>query len=136
MIRFRIGFAVFVVVLATGLVFFAVRTSEEHAPVETQTLPPGPPQVTLSSTFRRGTHSLRGTFSVPTACHTIEASVTVETGATPDIIRIDISAPPDNGPCLMLPAEKTFSLSASAEENAIIEASVNGVPAEILGNIP
>ena len=132
MIRFRIGFAVFVVALGAGLVFFAVRTSEEPAPAEAPAISPEPPQVILSSTFRRGTHSITGAFSVPTACHAIEASVTVDTEADPDIIRISISAPPDGGPCLMLPAEKTFLLSASAEENAVIEASVNGVPAEIL----
>jgi len=132
MIRFRIGFAVFVVVLAAGLAFFAVRTSEEPAPIETPILSPEPPQVTLSSTFRRGTHSIKGIFSVPTICHVVEASVSVDTEAVPDVIHVDISAPPDGGPCLMLPAEKTFSLSASAEEGALIEASVNGVPAEIL----
>ena len=133
MIRFRIGFAAFVIVVAIGLAFSAIRTSEEPVtPIETLAPEPAPPQVTLSSVFRRGTHSIKGAITVPTPCHNAEASVAVDTEATPDIIRIEVLAPPDLGPCLMMPGEKTFSLSASAEESAVIEARVNGVPADIL----
>lgn len=130
----RIALITFVVVAALGLafVFFVPRGSEALPPAPATTTTP---TLYVSDSYSKGTHTIKGAFSVPTPCTSVSAEATVIAGiasTSPDTIAIAVSAPPDTGICVQMVATSTFSVSATAGKGAVITASVNGVVAHVV----
>lgn len=132
--KFRIGFAAFVIVVFLGTVLFALRTSEAPHTTEPLTASSTPPAVSLKDSYKKGAHTLTGSLTVPTPCHSVTASASFLPSEVPPTIRVDVDAPADDGLCLTLPTDKTFSLSVSAPQDVPTVVYVNGIPATIHSN--
>ena len=126
----RFGPPVIILLVVVGVTFFAVRTGKESPPKFTNTKEVVIPTVTLKDSYKKGTHTYAGSLSVPTPCHTVSATIAVTPG-TPDAVRIDVTAPPDEGMCVQLVTTKTFSLTAKAGSDATVGVYVNGTLAPL-----
>ncbi len=115
-------------VLALAFVLFVPHTSR----VEPASLlaTSSPPAVLLHDAYRKGTHTLSGSFALKNPCTTFAAAVSA-TG-TPPAITVALSVGDDEGICLQEPATTTFSLSVKAPQGAAVSATVNGVPATVV----
>lgn len=129
-----------VALLCVGIVLLAaysisVERAREVAVPAPKVAAEAPP-VALDSyadSYRRGTHTVSGSVAVPTPCYVVTAAATTDASSTPERIRVDISAPPDTGSCLMLPDTKPFSVTATAPADADISLYVNGALATTTG---
>jgi hypothetical protein len=128
----RVGIIVGLVIIALGILLFAVRTGKESSPTTSETASTSL-SVTLSRTYKKGVYAFKGSFTVPTPCHSVSATAAIASSppGSPQTIHIDVSAPPDDGRCLQRVTEKTFSVSIAASKDAVTEVSVNGVAATI-----
>ncbi|MDO8623783.1 MAG: hypothetical protein Q7R54_00275 [bacterium] len=125
----RIALSVFfgVAILIGGFAFFiphANRGGEEApaSPVSTSVTP----AVTISDSYRKGTHALTGSILAPTPCTSVSAIASVAS-STPESILVAISMPPDTGICLQQATAISFTVSALAGADATIQTLVNGV---------
>ncbi len=122
---------VFLGVLIIAFGIFVLRITESEVPDEAPAAPSAAPitDIHFLDSYRKGTHSINGSATVPTACTTLNASSTVyaATASSSDVLRVDLSAPADTGICLELPTKQTFSVSDDASADAVIEIYANGV---------
>jgi len=129
----RIALIVFggIVVLIVAFALFIPRANRvgEVAPKSDQTAS-STPSVMIHDTIANGIHTISGSVLLPNPCTTLSASAEVATD-TPQVITVLLSAPHDSGVCLEVPTSEIFSVTAAASTTASIEATVNGVPAEI-----
>lgn len=82
-----------------------------------------PYQATYISTYAKGSYTISGTIMLPNQCHRVETTGAFESG----VVRVTISVPSDEGICLEIPTQETFSLTVAGEEGATTEVLVNGM---------
>ncbi len=82
--------------------------------------------VSLKDSYRRRVHTVSGALVVPTPCYTVDAETKLVPSTTPQVIRLDLSVPPDTGRCLELSATTTFSVKQKAKKDAVIVTYLNG----------
>lgn len=91
---------------------------------------PGPEVVRVNHFFENGLHTVEGTITLPTPCYSLETNVAV-TKATDDgsdKAVLNFVATSGTGVCTQVIADKFFSTSFEAGENAEITATYNGKP--------
>jgi hypothetical protein len=129
--RFAIAAGLIACLILAAFLAVILRVQMVQAPVA----PAGPaaaatttPVVALRDTYRRGVHTLSGALTLPDACIVPTATSTYTgTASTTGIIALDISYAPDQGVCLELPTQATFSTTVAAPEAAAVVTTVNGV---------
>jgi hypothetical protein len=119
----RIALGVFVLVLIVGFVIFIAHTQDGSVPKEkTATSTPVSILESVSSSYSKGTYTIKGKVQVPTPCYQVTAAAT----AASTTIRVDLSIPTDTGLCLEEPAIDAFSVSVVAAKDASLEVYING----------
>ncbi len=123
--RWIIAVCVLVVLGAAAYAYLASRQAGEPIPVlnesvETYT-------VSLDDSYADGVHTIEGSVTLATLCHSVEATGTTVAGN----IRIDLTVPALEGVCLQRAAVHEFSVNAEAPEEAQIAVFVNGKAAVI-----
>ncbi len=81
--------------------------------------------ISLSDSYRRGKHTIRGSVSIPTTCYTVDSKSLLVPSTTPQVIRVDLFIPKDNGRCLDLPSTDSFKIIEKASKNSIIKVYIN-----------
>jgi hypothetical protein len=125
--RIWIGIGIFLVILIVAFALFVFRITE--APIE-----PAAPEpvvvpitdVSATDSYSKGTHTIEGSAVVPTACTTLSATTSSATEGDAQIIRVDLSADPVEGPCLMLPTEADFSVTTEGTSDEAVKIYANG----------
>lgn len=122
----RIAAAVLLLALLCAggwLLFF----HEEEVPLEEirETLAQGR-SVSYDASFEEGMLTLSGTIATLDACERATATATL---VGESHVRVDISVPGTEGPCLARQGSTGFSTSLAAPEDASLEFLVNGTPA-------
>ena len=88
------------------------------------------PLVTLRDSFRKGVHTISGSFEAPNACMTVSAEATlVGNASSPGNILVAISMQSDPGICLQLPTRASFETTITAPADLQLRATVNGIVA-------
>lgn len=130
--RLRIAAAIIALVLVVSFVFSVPRTGDVAQEPTANVEAAKTPTVTVRDSFKKGVHTITGSFEAPNACTTITADATV-VGDTPETeeILVIISMPEDVGVCLQLPTRADFSTTLSAPAQMPIRATINGIVAEV-----
>jgi hypothetical protein len=90
------------------------------------------PAVSLSDTFKKGTHTISGSLEVHNACVAVAAEASViNDGATPRGIAVAITRTPSEGICLELPTRITFQKKVVAPKDLPLSATIDGKPVRI-----
>ena len=88
------------------------------------------PLVTLRDSFRKGVHTISGSFEAPNACMTVSAEATlVGNASSTGNILVAISMQSDPGVCLRLPTRASFETTITAPADLQLRATVNGIVA-------
>ena len=94
-----------------------------------------PEKLTVNHYFQEngvnGSHTIEGTITLPTPCHTITNEVLVAE-SFPEQISINFTTHPDSGICTQVLADKFFRVSFQASKDAIIRATLDGKPIELV----
>lgn len=133
----RVGYAALIIAGAifVGFVFSIprtteVETSQEAPPITQEKFSTEIPVVSITDSYRRGVHTIKGSLVLPTPCTTLSAEARADTNAsTTESITILLTAPTDSGVCLRLPERRAFSVSVEAPEGIPILVFVNEVAA-------
>lgn len=93
---------------------------------------PGPEEkptqtITANHFYKDGGHTVQGNISLPTPCHELSNSVDVERG-NPDQVTINFTVVSTAEICVQVIAERFFTVSFEADEDARIRATLNGAP--------
>jgi hypothetical protein len=117
-------------VVIVGFVLSVPHTHDVAGAPETQSAVPQVSAVTLHDVFKKGVHTITGSLTAPDACTVVTANATVtgESTSTERII-VAISMPQDEGVCLQVPTNVSFSTTVSALASLPISATVNGTAA-------
>ncbi len=90
----------------------------------------GIPTVSLRDSFKKGVHTITGSFEAPNACATVTAQAAFVPEASGEgSIVVALSVPEDSGVCLQVPTRVNFTTTVSAPARLPITATVNGAPA-------
>ncbi len=88
------------------------------------------PVVTLHDAYKRGTHTISGSITVPNACTPVLASASlVGDASSTQSILVALTLQSDSGICLQLPTSVAFQTTLVAHASLTISASVNGAVA-------
>ncbi len=87
--------------------------------------------LTVDHYFRDGVHTLEGTIKLPTPCHEVSHEVIIAK-SLPEQVSINFSTKKTAEICTQVIADKFFSVSFEASEEARINASMNGVPFDLI----
>ena len=124
--RFWIAASIIAVIIVVGFIFSVPHT---HDVVQTATVQEGSevPSVTVHDSFKKGVHTITGSFDVPNECTTVSAgAVTSGSASSTEHILVKISMSSNVGVCLQLPSRVTFSTTISAPPNLPLSATING----------
>lgn len=124
----KIGVVIGLVAVAflAGVIYFLPRTQEV---ARNQRQEGAPVPVSYTATFDAGTHTIAGTVSLKNRCQPFDASAVLDESVTPAIVRVELLAGDDEGVCLEIPEERSFSVSVEGPEAAAVQVFVNGIPA-------
>lgn len=86
------------------------------------------PVVALRDSFKKGVHTITGSFTAMNACTTVAADTSL-VGEASSTILVALSVPEDSGVCLQVPTEESFTTTVSAPARLPIIVTVNGAPA-------
>lgn len=124
--------------LILGFIYFVPPTNDLSVTPEEGVVPATTtPSVTVKDSYKKGTHTITGSILAPNACTVVTATSNVVpsvASSTPAVITLRISMPEDTGICLQVPQEKSFSVTAVAGADAVIQATVNGQMASTTKN--
>ncbi len=115
------------------IILFALsvpHAREVTAPARETAVPASPPPVTLTDSYKKGTHTLSGTVLAPDACSsvTVDAALAGDASTT-ESIALALTLPADSGLCLQVPTSVSFRTTLAAPAGLPIAVTVNGVPA-------
>lgn len=87
-----------------------------------------------SSTPGFGSHTIEGTMTLPTPCHTLttEATVTPGVGGEQDAALVAFATHQGEGVCTEVLADKFFRVSFTASKDAKISATLDGKPITLI----
>lgn len=119
--RYLVGAVLVLVVVLAGFAFVLLKSGSDPSGSLQKAADSFP--VSLEREYDEGVYTISGLITLANRCQTMEASAELQTSG---VIRVNIAAPEDTGPCLMLPTEREFSLESEAPEGAGIEVYVNG----------
>lgn len=139
--RFWVAAGLIALAVIIGFAFSVPHTRDgkvqkKPAPVATTT-----PVVTLSDSYRKGTHTLSGSVMAPDACMSVSAdaslfgaasstaTTTQSVATTSERIELSLVMPADDGVCLQIPTKTDFSTTIDAPEGLPIDVTLNGQPA-------
>ena len=124
--KIGIAFGLIAAALLASVIYFLPKTQEvardrqeEGAPVP----------VSYTASFDEGTHTVTGTVSLKNRCQPFDASAVLDESVTPAVVRVELLAGEDEGVCLEIPEERSFSVSVDGPEAAAVQVFVNGIPA-------
>ena len=128
--RLRVLAAIIACVILAGFVLSVPHTRDIGKPAVQNTVP-AVPAVTLHDSFKKGVHTITGSFQAPDACTTVQASASLVGGdaSSTDSIMVGLSLSDDSGVCLQVPTRATFTTTISAPARLPIQATVDGVVA-------
>jgi len=98
------------------------------APVERETFETPALPVSISSTYLDGVHTIEGAVTLRNRCQRLDTIATLDETLSPALIRIDVTSEHDEGICLEVPEERTFTLEVEGPEAVRMEVFVNGLP--------
>ncbi len=117
------------VVVLTGFVLSVPHTKDVDT-VSLQSAAQFVPEISIRDSFKKGLHTITGSFVAPNACvsPTVRTSMTTVEPDTESIL-VELSFPEDSGVCLQMPTRVSFSDTIRASANLPIIATVNGIAA-------
>lgn len=124
--------AVALIAIITVYYFFfsqevvAPETNVEEVPIENQ-IPEesAPTSVSISRTYSKGTHTVRGVISLPTPCYTLATDVEVSSTTEP-LATIVFSSGDPGGMCIQVIDEREFEVNFKAPEGVALKGLLNG----------
>lgn len=129
--RLLIAAAIIAIIVIAGFAISVPHTVRDlaHAPAEEKTAATIP-VVSLKDSYKKGVHTITGSFVTPNACSVLTADATLEgMASTSQSILIALTVATDEGICLELPTTKKFSTTITAPSGLDVSATVNGVVA-------
>lgn len=124
--RFWAAAAIISVLILVGFIFSVPHTRDLQVKQAALPIPPVP-VVTLHDTYKKGTHTITGTVSVPNACTPIKAQANpIGTASSTTSIQMVITYSADAGLCLQVQTPVHFETTVVAPSNIPITANVNG----------
>ena len=123
-----------VIVLLVGILWAAWwglggKSAKETPP--DQVVSTEPSTVTANHYFDNGSHSIEGTLTLPTPCHTLTNEVVVEQ-SNPEKVLIKFVTHPGEGVCTQVLADKFFRVTFNAPRDAQISATLDGKPVTLV----
>lgn len=94
-----------------------------------QSAPSG--SLTVNHYFSDGSHTIEGTITLPTPCHTISHDVLVAE-SFPEQVSIALVTKPGAGLCTQVLADKFFRITFNASKDAVIRATLDGQPITLI----
>lgn len=125
---------VVVLVLILGGTWWSLskRGDEVNVPVDNNDEQTTTPQsITVNHYFDNGNHSIEGTLTLPTPCHSLSHEVTVAE-SSPEQVMIKFTTTPGEGICTQVLSDKFFRVTFAASAEAKISATLNGSPLRLI----
>jgi hypothetical protein len=122
-----------VLVVILGLAWWSLSNKgEEVAPPGDQSEQvASPPAVTVNHYFDNGSHSLEGTLTLPTPCHTLSYTVDIAK-SLPEQVTVHFVTKPGEGLCTQVLSDKFFRVVFNASADASISATLDGKPIRLI----
>jgi hypothetical protein len=125
--RTWVTLGIFIAVLAAAFSVYALHISESTPPKpEASVTGAAITDISITDTYKKGVHTIKGTATVPTPCTLLSADISASS-STPPVIRIDLTAPLDEGMCLHVPKTVPFTLTVTAPADASTTVYANTV---------
>ena len=125
--RLWVSAAIIAFIILVAFALSVPHTRDVKVDVELQTETENVPPVVLRDSFKKGVHTISGSFEAPNACTSVNASATlVGDVSSKESILVIISMPSDSGVCLQAPTRTSFQTTISAPANLPISVMVNG----------
>ncbi|OHB17806.1 MAG: hypothetical protein A2749_00985 [Parcubacteria group bacterium RIFCSPHIGHO2_01_FULL_45_26] len=127
-----------VVILAIilGFVWWSLGAKKEEAvPTDTSTVATLPDSITVNHYFDNGNHSLEGTLTLPTPCHTLSYEATLvprSLGEAGERVLVGFVTKPNEGLCTQVLSDKFFRVTFRAGKDALITATLDGKPVRLI----
>ncbi|HEY4483495.1 MAG TPA: hypothetical protein VI953_04960 [Candidatus Paceibacterota bacterium] len=90
-----------------------------------------PNSLTVNHYFDNGSHTIEGTITLPTPCHSLTSDVLVAE-SYPEQVTIKFTIAPGTGICTQVLADKFFRVTFNASKDASIKATLNGQPISLV----
>ena len=124
--RTIIAIVIIIILIALGILWLApFDNPEENEEVNTEQSS-WPEEARANHFFKDGTHTIEGTITLPTPCHTLVTDVTVNEAKDKAVVNFVGRA--STGICAQVVAEKIFTVNFQASGDAEITATFNGAP--------
>lgn len=123
--RLRVLAAIIASVILIGFFLSAPRARDGAKPT-VRNEEAGVPVVALRDSFKKGVHTITGSYTAPNACTTVSADASLSGDASSTIL-VALSVPEDSSICLQVPTDESFSATVSAPAHLPIQVTVNGV---------
>jgi hypothetical protein len=129
--RYWIIAAALVLTLAATFGVYALKVGERAVPA-----PKAPAPASVLSSAKAvssgGVVKVSGVVTAPDACMEASATTTPAEGG----IRVDVTVPADDAPCLMLPTDLEWSASAEGTASSSVSVYLNGALATTTAAVP
>jgi len=90
-----------------------------------------PNSLTVNHYFDNGSHTIEGTITLPTPCHSLTTEALVAE-SYPEQVTIKFTTAPGTGICTQVLADKFFRVTFNASKDALIKATLNGQPITLI----
>lgn len=109
--------------------FFAERPAQTGTEKETQGVEEEHPSITITAKhqFKDGTHIVAGEIAMPTPCHILDHTVTMD-DSLPEHVLIAFTLSTLDDTCDKVVTPGRFKVEFAAAEDATIDATLNGEP--------
>ncbi len=124
--RLWIAGAIIGFIIIGSFVFFVPRARDGGEVSKTQGAVETVPTVSLRDVFKKGTHTITGSVTVPDACQQVTAQATVLDGPETKSIQVAVTITSEDGVCLQVPTPIKFSTTITAPAGLPLKATVNG----------
>lgn len=117
-----------------GLAWWGLSGGKGDVPVDDTAGTPvsaQPTSVTVNHYFDNGSHTVEGTLTLPTPCHTLSSEVVVAE-SFPEQVMIKFTTKSGEGVCVQVLADKFFRVTFSASKDALISATLDGKPLALI----
>lgn len=129
-----IGVLLLVAIVIFGLSFvYWFGKEEAPLPEETGEVEDAPERIiTAMHQYGEGAHIIAGEIDLPTPCHALNVTASVNTDADPDSVTVAFTVSADEEEfCAQVITPHRFKVEFDADQNALIQATYNGAPARL-----